>query len=160
MEEQKKQLEEQKQQQGEHAAVVFSCLKDLEIPHKDKLEICKHYPENRVNHAVAYATNPNIEIKTTLVQTIKWACKEQPEIPKSEEEIIAENKAYVQQLVPKLAKVQDVRGDINNKTVQLTFLTGQRLPFVLSYTEKTFKEQLHKGLVDFGYKIDNLQEKK
>jgi len=149
--------EENKQQQESCVVVaVFACLKDLDIPEKDKIEISNSNMESRVKNAVAYATHPSTKLTKGLVQAIKWACKEQPEIPKTVADISIENKAYAQNLVSKISKVPHAIFEALNLTVEIAYVTGQSDPFVLHYTENGFKDQLHNGLRKFGYKIDNL----
>ncbi len=62
------------------SVAVFSCLKDKDIPEKEKIWITKNFTEKNVEHAVAFVDAPSTKIETTYIQTLKWACKEQPKI--------------------------------------------------------------------------------
>lgn len=62
------------------AVAVFSCLKDKDIPEKEKIWITKNYTEKRVANAIAFIEQPSTKIETTYVQMLKWACKEQPKV--------------------------------------------------------------------------------
>lgn len=56
-------------------------LEQAAIPLADKQWCVANFSSDAIERAVAYATSPLTEIKTTLAATIKWACKNQPEIP-------------------------------------------------------------------------------
>jgi hypothetical protein len=139
------------------AVVFFDCLKDLDIPIADKIAISATNPESRVKHAVAFATHPETKFTKGLVQCLKWACNEQPALPKGKGDIIQENKAYAQHLVNIIKPIQHVSFEALNASVEIHYIIGQMEPFVLSYHENAFKEQLHNGLRKFGYKVDNLK---
>lgn len=74
------------------AVVVFKCLEKIEIPQNEKEKLCKKFDEKTVLKALAFATHPKTEIKTTLLQVLKWACKEKPELPAPNKETIAKQK--------------------------------------------------------------------
>lgn len=67
------------------AAAFFDCLKDEDIPESEKVYISKHYTESQVQHALSYCKHPMTKISTTFIQTLKWACKNQPSMPKDPE---------------------------------------------------------------------------
>lgn len=91
-----------RKQQQEHVA-VFSCLRDLGIEHYEKVWLCKNYDEQTIEHAIEYASKA--PIRTTLIQTIKWACEKKPEIPSNKEEIAKQNK--INQEIEKEKLVQE-----------------------------------------------------
>jgi hypothetical protein len=148
--------DDNKEQQQEVSAVVFSCLKDIKIPHKDKIEICKNYPENRVEKAVAYATHPETKITKGLVQAIKWACKDQPEIPKTKDELVVDNKAYAENLISKIKQLGHTRAEVCPQCVQITFQC-EKPPVGIYFNENGFKDQLNNALRKHGFIIDNLK---
>lgn len=61
--------------------VVFSCLEKIDIPQAEKEWLSSKYDEPTVQEAIAFATNPKTEIKTSLIATIKWACQRKPQAP-------------------------------------------------------------------------------
>ena len=81
-----KSLNETKNNNREPSAVaVFSCLKDVDVPKNEKEWITKNFTEEEVCRAVSYCKSPTVSFKTSLIQTLKWACKVQPEIPMSKD---------------------------------------------------------------------------
>lgn len=73
---------------------TYECLEKIDIPIDDKVEITKTYDEARVVHAINFATHPDTEIKKGLAQTIKWACKVQPDLPKKKLSVYEELSLY------------------------------------------------------------------
>lgn len=80
-----------KQQQRPAAVLPKQKKKDInphllliQIPDTEKRWISERYDDHTIKHAVAFATHPGVKIKTSLEQTIKWACVNKPEIPKEQ----------------------------------------------------------------------------
>lgn len=73
-----------KQQQAAPLAAVSSSLEKIELPLKEKAWLTENYSDETICNAVAFATHPLTKIKTSLLKTIKWACKERPPIPINE----------------------------------------------------------------------------
>ena len=73
---------------GADPVAVFPILKEVKIPEKEKIWITNEYRNEpqRVEHAIKVVTHKDFEVKKTLEQAIKWACREQPEIPKTKED--------------------------------------------------------------------------
>lgn len=117
---------------------MYECLVHLNIPDSDKMQIQRAYPEDIVENAVKYATHPETKIKTTLVQTIKWACKDKPEVPVSYENA----KKEAEEIVSKCKKVSHVSFWFNHNELEINFPTAQKESILLKYSEKGFKEQL------------------
>lgn len=117
---------------------MYESLIRLDIPDHDKWQIQKNFTEDVVDKAVEYATHPSTQIKTTLVQTVKWACKNLPQIAETEQG----NKKIAQEILPKCKKTNNIRIEILNKEVEFSFPTAQKEAFCLKYSEKGFKEQL------------------
>lgn len=77
------------EQQQEPAALladffVHECLKNVDIPDKEKLWISEHYPEeSKVSKAIQVANEfaRQGRIKTTYIQTLKWALSDEIEVP-------------------------------------------------------------------------------
>ncbi len=82
----------EQQQEPAAAAAVFFCLEDKKIPQNEKEWICLNFTEDKVLKAVAFCDSPNTKIDTTYIQTLKWACRAQPDIPESKDtEVIMES---------------------------------------------------------------------
>ncbi len=127
------------------AAVFYDCLIGIDhVSLKEKIWLTKNHSEEVVMHAIKVATHPLTIIKTTLIQTIKWACKEMPDIPQYEEEIADENKHYTEEMAK--------RSHAEHYTLEALSLEAYINPkangkdFGLKYTEKGFKDLLIKAL--------------
>ena len=132
------------------AAAVFSCLEPLDIPEYEKLWISEHFPEPVVQHAVTWALHRNIKIKTTLVQTIKWACEAKPEIPPDIQKLSQDN----MQIASKAERdyVAPSAGiEVLHKHVEV-FFKAQGKAETIEYTEKDFEAKLQDALKRFGFK--------
>lgn len=88
------------------SAAVFPSLQPLDIPKKQKEIISHLYSEEWVDKAVKYATNPSVKLIKGLVATIKWFCKEKPDV--SEMCSPEENKARFEK--DWLFKCRDIEG--------------------------------------------------
>lgn len=67
--------EKQQQMAPDGAAVVFECLKNLQIPESEKSWLATNQSEDNLIKAVAWATHPTTKITTTLERAIKWWLK-------------------------------------------------------------------------------------
>lgn len=70
-----------KEQQTPVAVVYFEKLENVNIPIKEKDWLLRSYDRKTIEYAIEFATSPHTKIKTSLLQTIKWAAKEKPEMP-------------------------------------------------------------------------------
>ncbi len=88
------------EKKNNNSEVVFfqclSCFSETQVPSSEKQWITDNYPEDTVKHAVKYTLQA--EIKTTLVQALKWACKSPPTILASKEESFEKNKILAKQI--------------------------------------------------------------
>ncbi len=73
---------------------VYPVLDKVDIPLEEKEALTKNHCLEDVEYAVNWALHPKTVIQTTLVQTIKWACKVKPEMPREIINIEEQNKAY------------------------------------------------------------------
>jgi len=135
----------QKKQQQENAAVFFDSLKNVEIDEDEKVWLSKNYDEQTINHAIAYATNPNTKIKTSLIQAIKWACIKKPQIPTSKEEEAQKNKEFAIQVKNDSIIPLGCQFEVLNKMIEITF-GGNSSCFVLEYLDSNFKEKFKDAL--------------
>ncbi len=123
---------------------IYQCLELVQIPKKDKIEITERNLEIDVKNAIAWAGHPETKIKTTLVQAIKWACQNKPDVPKDKKCEVAENKAYAKK--QEASYPNGITVSCLNKCVEIACTQSQRKPEVIEYTEKGFKEQLDNAL--------------
>jgi hypothetical protein len=132
---------------------IYPCLDVIEIPHNDKTEITRDYSEDQVNNAIAFAMNPETKIKTTLQQTIKWACKNNPVVPKDPIQLIDENKKLAFQLIRNTTVPSHLRIDFLHQSVEIVFLTCSKEPINLQFSDKMFIHTLQETLERLGCKI-------
>lgn len=153
---------EEKQKEQQQAAVVVSLfLEKIDIPQEEKIWLSKNYADDVIRNAVEFATHPLTVINTSLLQTIKWACKKNPKIPvdeaaeslkrKDEErEYFLENQRYAEKLAKEYyQQTKDVYG------IRLAFdnveldLRGNGHSVKIYFGDKQFKQliehELRKG---------------
>jgi len=98
---------EKQQQTAETAAavVVFSCLKNLDIPEGEKAWISQLHKEEDVIKSVAWATAPTTKITTTLERAIKWWLKSptKPIAEESEDDRTHRHRKFSQDLQSKIS---------------------------------------------------------
>lgn len=122
------------------APVVFDFLVDIGLSADEMDLLSKEYandPES-LRHAVKYATHKGTHIKTTIIQTIRWAAKAKPPLPPNNQSI-DENKALAEKMKASIAKMpQGVYFDILNEFVEIGHSVSQKTPEQIKYTEKGF----------------------
>lgn len=138
-------------EEQQHVAVFFDCLEKIEIEEYEKAWLSKNYDETTVRHALDYATNPNTKIRTSLIQTIKWACEKKPDIPVSKEEDAIKNKQIAENIKKAAIVPKGCQFEVLNKYVEICF-GGNTIPFILEYSKSGFKEYLAEALKK--YKIE------
>lgn len=144
-----KETHKKKQQQAAPAAAVFfECLNEVEIPESEKISLSKKFPEEIVRNAVDWAKHPKTQIKTSLTQAIKWACQQNPDIPKDERDIVEENKVFAKVIEKNIKPSITTYVEILNKHVLICF-HSQRDPIAIEYSDPGFKEQLQNDLRKF-----------
>lgn len=129
---------------------IYDCLIAIDIPMKDKYEISTRYDEETVNSAVSWATHPQTVITKGLVQAIKWACQNRPEMPKNKEDIELVNKTYAFKYDGLKNKSCEIV--CCNKYVEIV-LCGNCEPKSFKYDEKGFMEKFNEALKSCGFKI-------
>jgi len=140
-----------KEKEQQHVAVFFDCLEKTEIEQYEKVWLSKNYDEPTVRHAVAYATNPNTKIRTSLIQVIKWACEKKPEISISKEEDAIKNKEGAQKIKDEATIPNGCSFEVLNKHIEICF-GGNSISFVLEYSKSGFKEMFREALKKYGIK--------
>lgn len=137
---------------------LFDCLKPLSISEPEKLWISEKYSEEEVEHAVKVTLRleEQNEIKTSFIQTLKWACKTQPELPKSSEDDFEENRKYANQFnLNKTGSYETLKNGVE-------FIFGPASPakFVqFNQPQAKFKQILDEELLRFGVKKQQTGQK-
>ncbi len=162
---------EKKQQQAAPAAAVFSdksnekkkdlkvsqmlknweLLKIIDIPDKDKEEISTKYDEHTVKNAIAWATHPDTVITKTLAAAIKWACQNNPEVPKNKEEIEQVNKDYAFKYDGLKSSVAEII--CCNKHVEIVHGGAASTGVFLNYDSKDFMIVFKEALKTNRFKV-------
>ncbi len=159
-----------KQQQAapEEAAVSF-YLEDIAIPVDEKIWLTKTYSDDLIRHAIIYSTDPKTVIKTTLLQTIKWACLKgsegnAPQVPidhaaesikrgNDKRETFLENQIYAEKLaIAYFNETKDVNGiRLLNDCCELDLESSGRSVKIF-YGDKDFKKLVGLELTKYGKK--------
>jgi hypothetical protein len=150
---QKKEEHKEKQQQQtcseKPAAVSFSkevhCLEGLGIPEPDKEWLIRNHNVEAIIEAVAWATHPSTKLNGPLAAAIKWACKNKPQIPETQQDTIDKNKKYAKEIEKKQAETAG--GYQINALSKHIEIVCYPYEFCLEYTENGFKEQLDNELL-------------
>lgn len=120
---------------------VYDCLKEIDIPKKEKVWLTRKHDEQTVKEAIAWATSPQTKISTTLAQALKWACQERPEIPKDPKSMIEENKNFAKGFDEYKNKYCEVH--VLSKYVEFCFI-GQRGSICIEYSDNNFMDKFKK----------------
>lgn len=131
------------QKLGQQKPKIYKFLDGVDVPDVDKMEITQRYSEDIALNAVKWAVHPQTKINKTLVQAIKWACQNKPEVPKNQYDEIDANKKY--------AKRYD---DMQSNSARITVLSegveitnfGVNPSAFIRYDDKGFMDQLHNHL--------------
>lgn len=123
---------------------IYPELKEVDIPESDKIEITSRYARLVAKNAIEWATHPETKISTTLVQAIKWACKNKPKVPKNKVDEVEQNKQYAE-------KHDEMKSDIGiveamPSCVQIVYTTSQKEPTGIKYEEKGFLEKFKSAM--------------
>jgi hypothetical protein len=129
---------------------VYECLKDIDIPQADKAWLTKTHSELIVKRSLAWLCHPTTKINQSKQQALKWACVNNPEIPKTEGDIIQENKNYAIHLESLAKKVPYATFYALNSHAEIAYISGQSEPTCIKYSEKGFNEQLINALRKYG----------
>lgn len=136
----------QQQQAAVSAAAVsdsfYKELNDIDIPIADKVEITNTYSIEQVLHAIEWSKTQK-SFSKGLAAALKWACKNEPEIPISKEDVVEKNKAYAMKY--KNARSGNAKVEVLNSSVEID--TGCPYTFFsLRYDEKGFMDQFTNSL--------------
>ncbi len=145
-------INKEKQQQQtcitSSAAVSFfekiPQLEGLDIPDSDKEWLFINHKAEAIIEAVAWATHPSTKLNGPLAAAIKWACKEKPKIPETQQDKVEKNKKYAQEIEEKHAGILDgYQINVFSKHIEILCYPYE---FCLEYEENGFKEQLDNEL--------------
>lgn len=143
---------QKQQQQPPPPTQVFACLLPLDIPEEEKEWITRNHTEEHVKHAVKYVTSPGTEIKSSLIQALKWACKTQPKIKKTATATEQENKQLLETLRPIDGKISGkYRMDVGTKDIQFIYTEANCKPIIFSIESKSFKNDVYEFAKKNGF---------
>jgi hypothetical protein len=128
---------------------IIEKLKSLGFTASDIKDVLIRYTTEEIQKGIAYATHPDTPIRTNIIATIKWACKEKIEPPKNKENLLKENGNLVRKFDNRVNSNGTIRIEVLSKHVEFIFLGCQKEPIFLSFEDKDFKnrflEQLKKN---------------
>lgn len=138
------------------AVVVFSCLKDNKnVPQKQKEKLSDgRFTEDEVKHGISFTEAPQTIINTSYIQTLWWACKTQPELPKAVDPDSNKNTA-IQKIKPLEKSEENWEINVLGKYVEICPIIEKRRdstgrvwsmrrgnPVFFSYEKKSFWNEL------------------
>lgn len=77
---------------------IFDCLKEVGIDDDDKRWLTENRSESAVKHAIEFSKHE--KPTTTLIQLLKWASKDLPDIPQSKTKVKPDSQGGKTKLVP------------------------------------------------------------
>jgi hypothetical protein len=141
-------IQKKQQQPTADFAAAFSKVKDLDISEDEKKWIAERYKPAIIQNAIDYCSKA--KIKTSYIQTLKWACEKHPIVPRTPKENEDENRKYAENVVKNINPTKEEKKkwsiEILSKSVEIVYHTSQKLPFVLSYSESDFKNKFDSEL--------------
>jgi hypothetical protein len=132
------------------AIAVFPFLKDIGLNDEQQIQLSKEFSakEEDLRRAVQYSTSPSVTIKTTLIQTIRWAAKAKPELPEVKENKEKNNKTSAISLLKKIASQPEyIYIECLSEGVEVGCKTSQKQPTLISYNENGFIDQFRNLLL-------------
>lgn len=136
----------------EVAPLIYGCLLKIDIPEHDKIEITQTYAADIVQNAIGWATNPDNPPKKGMAPSIKFACKNKLCKPKSESEIINENRTHAKNIEKRFKPPSSISLDVLRNSTEIVFTTCQKQPIVINYSEPDFKIKIDNYINKFGFK--------
>jgi len=119
---------------------IYECLKSIDIPEYDKIEITRMYVESIVIECLVWATHETTKIKC-LAAAIKWGCKTgkgSKDIKLIVVDPIEERKEFAKKHIELAKNKVDIQ--LRKDHVELS-KDGQGFYKVISYAEMKFKEK-------------------
>lgn len=131
---------------------IYPSLKELPIDEEEKRWITERYCEAVVDDAVAYAIHPLTKISKSLVQALKWACKENKKPPAAPIDVESKNKAFATKCAEEFEPtVQHAYFEVLSTYAEIGYSVGQATPTAIGYGENGFEEQLTNALRKRGF---------
>lgn len=136
--------------QGDVAA-FFPCLKEIDIPLKDKIFLTRNRTQEAVEHAIKWISQKKEEIRS-LPAAIKWASEELPPLPVNQEEISQKNSILSRNLEGQHKTPNGITLTIEalSKQIECYFAGSQGPVTVFTYEDKGFMHKLKDYLERLG----------
>jgi hypothetical protein len=145
-----KKEQQQKQYAGNSGQLkIVPILEKIDIPTKDKIEISKTYSLQQIQHSLEWIAKCKEPIRS-LAATIKWACKNQPEIPVSKQDLEQVSKTYALKYDGK--KNGNIVINALGKYVEI-ISGGQEGYLALEYAAKGFIDRFQSALRKFKFEV-------
>ena len=129
---------------------IYSCLKNVDIPEAEKKWLTEKYSSKVIEHSIKWSNHPDTKIKKSLAQALKWACENQPELPKTEDDRTAFNLSECKRIMPQWMIPNTIQVEILSKHIEFIFLGCQKQPMCINYREKDFVKLLKTTLINVG----------
>ncbi len=129
---------------------IYACLKHVDIPEAEKKWLTEKYSSKVIEHSIKWSNHPETKIKKSLVQALKWACENQPELPKTEDDRTAFNLSECKRIMPQWMIPNTIQVEILSKHIEFIFIGCQKQPTCIKYCEKDFVKSLKTNLINIG----------
>lgn len=140
-------------------AKIHKCLEQEEFPVFEKEWLTSHYDETTVINALAFADS--VKIKTTRIQTVKFACARKPQIIGNSSinptaTVVESNKKLAQEIEKKVIKDSLTRFEALSKGVEIISYScgGYNDYSLIQYSDHGFKEQIENAMRKRGIRCN------
>lgn len=133
---------------------IYQCLKSTSLSEYEMQTITNDHEESEVIKAVQVMNAQKKPIENPMAYLL-WALTNEVEPPTTEEELIEENKNFINEREKQLIQPEDVKLNVLSKYVEIIFVTGQKSPDCIEYKDREFKKKLIEKLKKYGFKIKN-----
>lgn len=128
----------------------YDCLDDVPIPESDKIWLTTHHTLEEVQYAISFASHPSTRITSTLQQCIKWAAKNNPQIPLSKEELTEKNRSISFGYITKLYSIHYTI-DVSPSCIRIDPKTTGNTT-IINFDENDFMGVVLNALEKHGFK--------
>lgn len=151
--------EKKDSEKNKHRPMAYECFDHLvhlfpgmnNVTMRDKMEMTAKYDEDTVKYAIGWAQANKNKIEKGLVQTLKWACKVRPEMPKNAEDILNQNKQHAKKYAGLKSKGIEIETYANY--VEFCCRSNQMQSKAIEYREKGFMDKFEQMLIKNGFSI-------
>lgn len=153
-------MEERQTKKKKEEPKIYPILFHVDILDTEKYKLTLDFTEEQVTHAVNWTIEESKKKKIRcLIAMLKWACKEQPEIVKTKEQVADEHKRETEKLLKEnhaIAKPYHGKQSPSGKTkvevhenhvIFLMYKDKYQTTHSIDFYQKDFKDKMYEALM-------------